>query len=251
MNKKRDRKLFDVKLFAENFKRLAWGEDYIKRVSLNKKYTSGEVSDLIKKKTKKASKDGKGIVYSESSINNYLSGHQTPSADAIVCIATAFDVSTDYLLGLSEIENPDEVDKKMNEKYSLSSTAMANLAKWKKGEHAPRYGVREGYDEKINDIFMPFSEFKILQAIMEDDTILAKIERRLVDRFNAFYKLNDNRISKQQYEDIVDSKRYSIARDFEIFTDTLFNVLEKRQSERLYKIFSELENISSETEDPF
>jgi len=44
---------------------------------------------------------------SESAIRMWETGRSKPDADTLVALAAFFDVSTDYLLGLSNVRNPD------------------------------------------------------------------------------------------------------------------------------------------------
>lgn len=48
-------------------------------------------------------------------VSRYFSGQRIPRTDVIVSIANYFKVSTDYLLGISDIKNPS--DKNLENKY--------------------------------------------------------------------------------------------------------------------------------------
>ena len=52
---------------------------------------------------------GKFLGISGRSISNYENGNRDMSPDTIIKLADFFGVSTDYLLGKSEIRNPEEI----------------------------------------------------------------------------------------------------------------------------------------------
>ena len=75
-----------------------------------------ETNDIIRYlriKNKLSSKDLSRILnISESSISLYESGKRMPSISLIIKIADYFNVSTDYLLGLTERQNNDNFEGK-------------------------------------------------------------------------------------------------------------------------------------------
>lgn len=62
---------------------------------------------------------GKKVGVAKSTIAGYESGFRTPSLDVIVTIATTLNLSTDYLLGLSEIPAPPRYNKQMTSNGQL------------------------------------------------------------------------------------------------------------------------------------
>ena len=58
----------------------------------------------------------KRIDISNVTISRYINGERTPRLDIIIKIAKLFNVSTDYLLGKSDIRNPGkQIDDVLNE----------------------------------------------------------------------------------------------------------------------------------------
>ena len=55
---------------------------------------------------------------------------KTISSDILIAIATEFDVSTDYLLGLSTLQKPRNVDVTMTGLSEAAFNRMVNGAKW-------------------------------------------------------------------------------------------------------------------------
>lgn len=57
----------------------------------------------------------KELTYGATAISNYESGHNQPSISDLKKIASIFNVSLDYLLGVNEIKRPYEPDKKTDD----------------------------------------------------------------------------------------------------------------------------------------
>ncbi|WMI80148.1 helix-turn-helix domain-containing protein [Anaerotignum sp. MB30-C6] len=57
----------------------------------------------------------KELTYGATAISNYESGHNQPSISDLKKIASIFNVSMDYLLGVNEIRRPYEPDKKTDD----------------------------------------------------------------------------------------------------------------------------------------
>ena len=64
---------------------------------------------------------------SKSSVSTYMSGDQCPSISLIVKLAEALKVSTDFLLGLSDLESPEEDLKTVYKLTGLSDEAIIAL----------------------------------------------------------------------------------------------------------------------------
>lgn len=57
----------------------------------------------------------KELTYGATAISNYESGHNQPSISDLKKIASIFNVSTDYLVGVNEIRRPYEPNKKTDD----------------------------------------------------------------------------------------------------------------------------------------
>lgn len=68
---------------------------------------------------------------SEPSISQYLSKAREPTVDNLVRLATALNVSADYLLGLSDVQTPDADLQAINRITGLSEQAITTLQKRK------------------------------------------------------------------------------------------------------------------------
>ncbi len=97
-----------------------------------------------------ALKDATGI--SLQSICNYLNDKRKPDCEIVAEIATALNVSSDYLLGLSDIPSRDEQLQGVHEKTGLSESAINHLTTLKQqigGEYAK--GRLDFYSSFITD----------------------------------------------------------------------------------------------------
>lgn len=74
-----------------------------------------------------ALKDATGI--SLQSISNYLNDRRKPDCEIVAEIAAALNVSSDYLLGLSNISSRDEQLQGIHEKIGLSEPAINHLTR--------------------------------------------------------------------------------------------------------------------------
>lgn len=168
-------------------------------------YTLKELSDIILAKT--------GISISSAQLSNLTSDTQpfNPSSEILVALATFFDVSTDYLLGLTDSKSKDIVEQEMNKKYKLSDKAMENLARWKKSD-------------KNTYIF---SEFKILQAIMEDEYFLTDLSGYFFEHFELHKEIpNDETMFRKSLRNILAGVQFL----FSDFVEKIYNKLINKPS---------------------
>ncbi len=87
---------------------------------------SEKLEDLIAKKGKKASVIADEIKISESMISKYRNDKQ-PTLDSLVKLAKYFNVSTDYLLGLTDAPASEPNKRNAEEYLSLSDNAISCL----------------------------------------------------------------------------------------------------------------------------
>ncbi len=72
----------------------------------DKNVFSERLKELLEKNNVSARKLGLTIGKAPSLITRYLSGERSPSGDVVVKVAKFFNVSTDYLLGNSDVPMP-------------------------------------------------------------------------------------------------------------------------------------------------
>lgn len=97
-------------------------------------YTQNEVADYL----------GCG----RATITNYESGRRNPDIETLVKLAEYYEVSVDYLLGISSIETSNQDIKFINEYTGLSVKAIANLTEMKGLSENPEVSV--DYIKTIN-----------------------------------------------------------------------------------------------------
>lgn len=86
----------------------------------------------------------------QTSIGNYERGERVPDADIVVKLAQYFNVSVDYLLGRSNIKQPEETLKKYN--YLLQHPEYASTIDQILSDMVSFINAADGADEKINAI---------------------------------------------------------------------------------------------------
>lgn len=109
------RKEFKQQQFQNRLRELGVGRGEDSRDINKNRYTLDEIAQEI------------GV--SKSQVSNYLSDKKfsMPSADKLVLLASFFNVTVDYLLGLTDTKSLDVVDQKMSKEFGLSDDAMNKL----------------------------------------------------------------------------------------------------------------------------
>ena len=106
------------------------------------------------KKTKKEVADALGMPY--NTYSNYESNLREPNSAVLIKIADFYNVSIDYLLGLSNIKSVD-TDMQTACKYTgLSDEAMKNIKSSQKMDLS--YEISLDTLSKVNDIFYNATE---------------------------------------------------------------------------------------------
>lgn len=158
-------------IFAERLKELRTKQEFL----VKKKFTLKELSTLIKENEIKI--DGKSITITEQSLNNYEKGQQLPDISRLYCICKSLNVSADYLLGLSDVQNPETDYQAINKMIGLTDeaiTVLRNSVKEKeKSKHSPNLvpglstnnidsGNQTSYKHELVNAFFEREYYKIL-----------------------------------------------------------------------------------------
>ncbi len=218
MNTKKEDVLFDIEQFSKRF--VALWKDLEGKEKSGTDIPGNVLSIKIKEKIH--------FSISEGQISNYKNAKSAPSVENLICLAKFFDVSPDYLLGLTESTSQEAVDQEMSKKYRLSDKAMENLAKWKKDSMSA----------------FPFAASKIIDEIIKNETFVSKIEIAL----NNIMKLRNNHLHEQmseaEYEEKIAVNKYLASRAFEVLFDELYSALEKKWE-------TQMKNFSKDSEPLF
>lgn len=101
-----------------------------RRSNATTKTFADRLSDLVEEK-KKIGLSQKEIAaqigVSSGTLSEWCSDNKTPMIDALPKLANYFAVSTDYLLGLTDIHSRNETLQGIHEKIGLSQTAISRL----------------------------------------------------------------------------------------------------------------------------
>lgn len=93
-------------------------------------YLKRRIGELIDKKRAEgipAKTIALDLGISEASLSQYRSGRITPTLETAYAICNYFDISMDYLVGLSDVSSRDHVDKELHETIGLSPAAINRL----------------------------------------------------------------------------------------------------------------------------
>lgn len=119
----------------------------------------------------------RAIGVSTAAISNYISGLTGVSADNLIAIANYFSVSTDYLLGLTDIPSADTNIKAIAEYTGLSSKSVEALHTMKNGSSkvfTPNHKGLEFINMFFETSYLNEDDF-IKQALMNRPGILDKL----------------------------------------------------------------------------
>ena len=91
------------------------------------KITQDRINELYRESGTSLAKMAASVGISPASLQNYTSGERTPDAQGIVKLCKAFNVSADWLLGLSDVKKPDTDLSAVCEYTGLSEKAVDNI----------------------------------------------------------------------------------------------------------------------------
>lgn len=141
---------------------------------------------------------------SPQAINQYKMGTSVPQLEKLVKIAQYYNVSTDYLLGLSDVATTDPKIKEICEYTGLSEEAVIQLHK--KTEDEKKYPFFDSFLEYIN-IFITdglLAIYKNLDCYINSVRSCGYLEKKysedvLTEKFVLSVNTTNNKVSKPQY----------------------------------------------------
>lgn len=192
-----------------------------------------QLRELRKKKGISQEKLARDLGVSKSTVGLYETGDTLPDAKTLHDIAIYFDISTDWLLGLSTVQSSNKNVRDVCEYIGLSAEAVSalRLDMRKKGEHRP---VAKIIDYLIREFYISFLSTHIWNKLK-----YSTIEEVVLDG-----KMQDV---------LIDQKKYNKWRFLSICED-LYDKVEKEISSELKKAaeretYVDLEKIQHDTED--
>ena len=152
---------------------------------------------------------GEALGVSRGSVSFYENGERTPDADFLIKASRYFNVSTDYLLGLSEFKNQEVIDGLINRLKELDEfkTKEKSALLWSLGfvnERVKGYEISDDLREKIInwlvELLQDYANMIYLPAKIDKDPTI--IITRSSPRRGAITIINklDEAISDEQYE---------------------------------------------------
>lgn len=150
-----------------------------------------------------------------ATVTNYENGKRTPDIDTIVKLAKLYEVSADYLLGLSNAESTDKDIQFISKRTGLNENAINRLAWYNES------GIFEGSCISYTEIINRIIESKTIDDICEyidEYACSIKKEKALLTKMVEMFNNNDYPKSPEQCEmiDIEDSRDLSLFRVQEI-----------------------------------
>ena len=129
-------------------------------------------SSVFNKYVKDAEKNGhtqqeiaKGIGITQSQLFQYMNDYTTPTIDTIYSICKYFDISADYMIGLSPVASRDVNHSKASRYFGLSD--------------APSYKIREMKNSARSDTFNKMLSVSSFYDILDFLTTACKLQNEL------------------------------------------------------------------------
>lgn len=91
------------------------------------KITQDRINELYRESGTSLTKMATSVGISPASLQNYTAGERTPDAQGIVKLCKAFNVSADWLLGLSDVKKPDADLSAVCEYTGLSESVISRI----------------------------------------------------------------------------------------------------------------------------
>lgn len=163
------------------------------------------IRDLLSENKIKHEDFAKKLGISTEAVRLWCAGYARPDVDKIIVIANALKVSTDYLLGKSDVRSPDITDIAISEKLGLSDEAIAFLKIT--NENAKDWSMKTATSReilsKINFLLKHESKYKIFEAISLYFGVFTPSAQLSTDDLEYVQYL----ASKEEIESIIDKSR--------------------------------------------
>lgn len=119
---------------------------------------------------------------SRQAISQYIDGQTQPTIEKLYKIANFFNVSADYLLGLTDIESVDIYDKKISELIGLNDEAINNLRTTNEDNKINIQVVNDLLNKNIGGVKV----LKTIQSYLEfDNTTYSAMPDDLIKAYNG------------------------------------------------------------------
>ncbi len=113
---------------------------------------TGRLNQLYQESKLTREEFAKRCKISTSALTNYLKGSRTPDAAKLPCICEEFEVSADWLLGLSDVRMPSAEMRAVSEYINLPEDTVLHI---------------KNYDAKMLNAFIRFIEHEAFDRLIE------------------------------------------------------------------------------------
>lgn len=150
----------------------------------NKKLIGQRINVALARKNIKQKELAEKLSVSDNTISYFVSGKRTPNTEQIIKISQILDISTDYLLGRSEILSPDTNIQAIGECIGLSESVIEALK-----------GIKTSVATKKETIF-PKNYFDILNALL--DSAKFQLVIMAIDKYAKSVKDSEKEIEAEK-----------------------------------------------------
>lgn len=124
---------------------------------------SDRLQELVSQSGKSQKEIGASLSLSQQRFNHYISGKRQPDTDTLIALAQFFNVSTDYLLGASDIRNPYTREASIQMLPRVERDTLAAVRRYKSDPYFPElislYGEASDRDRAlVRQILSEYSE---------------------------------------------------------------------------------------------
>jgi len=130
------------------------------------------IDGLLKENDMTQASLAKSIKLSEGAISGLMAGAQ-PRIPTLKAIADVFNVSLDYLVGLTESRKTDNIYKDCREAFGLKDGALDFLAQLKEGKKV--------YEYDVESALSPVSTLRLINFVIENISFWKDIEPLLLE----------------------------------------------------------------------
>ena len=214
------------------------------------KTIGGRIMYLRKKAGQSQETVAEKIVVTRNFLNMIENNKRIPNIDALTALAKHFDVSSDYLLGLSDIPKGNADDMAIETRLGLSVKAIANIIKEKERGHSRYINELIGHDD-FNNLVNSFYK-QVEYSVRRDNELSGSTdEERKKSDMERTYKAE--RILMKHglpghastIHDLTNLMRYNLTK----ITEKIINdIIEQMMPVRKKELMQHCEDLSKERE---
>ncbi len=155
------------------------------------------------------------IGISRATLSYYESGERKPDINTLYALANYYNVSSDYLIGLSDVAVPEIDTQAISQKTGLSQRAISYLSSLNTSQ-------RSENSDQIN--IHAFLQLKTINILIDDDILLSDLTNYFFinfTHFNNFYFEDDEMYPIDELNLYDNFLHASCSYDYDIFSNAL------------------------------